>query len=650
MLRLIEANRRITSTLELEAVLQEIVDCACALTSARYGVLALFDDQGGFSDTITSGVDAHQLSRMTTPPVGRGLLGFLNEVDGPLRVADISKHPRSAGLPEDHPPMKTFLGVRVHHESGHLGNIYLAEKGDGEEFTELDEDVITRFAAQAGAAIVNARKFERERRIKTDLKALVKIAPVGLVVFDAKTGAVLTSNQECQRIGGVVGSNAKSWQETFEHVQMYRSDGRLLPVGDRPATQVLQSGEIVRGEEISLHFSDGRIVDTLINAAPIYSERGDIVSVVVAMQDMALMQDSGRMRAEHVGMVSHELRMPLTTIKGSVVALSDIVDSLNTAEPQQLLHIIDHQAEVMRTHINTLIELSDIEAGKMALSLEPADVSMLVADGIREFGRYHSGITLHQNIPDDLPPVMVDKALISQVLRNMLAHVFKYSSQASTVTVTAEHEESHVEFTVALHSDRAHASQPPELIERMRSVAGDEAMQSYVGDGLALTICRRIVGAHRGWFTGEVTECGHGSDFTFAVPVAETALLENDGLQGAVEDVRPGADSAHRERSDDYYAVGQVAVDYASRELAVNGLPVQLTATEYKLLRQLTKKSGRTLTQDELLRGVWGPEYRGESQLLRAYIKSLRQKLGDDARKPRYIFTEHGVGYRMAKA
>ena len=56
------------------------------------------------------------------------------------------------------------------------------------------------------------------------------------------------------------------------------------------------------------------------------------------------------------------------------------------------------------------------------------------------------------------------------------------------------------------------------------------------------------------------------------------------------------------------------------------------------------------MTQDELLKRVWGPEYTGESQLLRSHIRSLRQKLGDDARSPSYIFTEHGIGYRMQKS
>ena len=90
-------------------------------------------------------------------------------------------------------------------------------------------------------------------------------------------------------------------------------------------------------------------------------------------------------------------------------------------------------------------------------------------------------------------------------------------------------------------------------------------------------------------------------------------------------------------------------MDYTSHRVTVAGQPVQLTATEYKLLHELSSGAGRVMTQDELLHRVWGPEYAGESQLLRAYVKTLRQKLGDNARNPSYIFTEHGIGYRMAK-
>ena len=97
------------------------------------------------------------------------------------------------------------------------------------------------------------------------------------------------------------------------------------------------------------------------------------------------------------------------------------------------------------------------------------------------------------------------------------------------------------------------------------------------------------------------------------------------------------------------YAAGSVVVNFDARTLTVDGAPVPLTATEYKLLFELASNAGRVLTQDELLQRAWGPEYSGEPQLLRSYVKSLRQKLGDNARQPTFIFTEHGIGYRMAK-
>ena len=634
LFRLSDASLRVTGTLETDNVLQEVVDSACELTEARYGVLALFDQSGGVQETVTSGLDSQQLSRMMTPPAGEGLLGYLNEQQGALRVADISKHFRSVGFPENHPLMRTFLGAQIQHDEVHLGNIYLGEKVDGGEFTELDEEIITRFAAQAGAAICNSRRFERERRIKTDLRSLVKIAPVGLLVFDAKTGAVLTSNQECQRIGGEVGSQAMSWQETFESITLFRADGRQLPVGDRPSTQVLQSGELVRAEEITLRFADGRKINTLISAAPIYSDHDDIVSVVVAIQDLTQLEDAERMRGEYLGMVSHELPTPLATIKGSAVALSELAQSLNETEPLQLLQIIDHQAEVMRNQINSLIELSHIEAGTLSLSLEPTDPSTLISDSAREFKRNHAGFTVSQSIPMDSPRIMVDKERVSQALRAMFAHAVRYASAESTISVNAEPEDFRVKISVSIANDRSYATDRTELLDWIGSAAEQDAKQPFEGDGLALTICKGIVEAHGGRFQAERGDCGGGITFTFTLPLAED-LYHSKGRRDDGESTG--------------YAFRSVAIDFDSHAVAVDGQLVHLTATEYKLLCELSKNAGRVVTRDKLLLKVWGSEYRGESQLLRAYVKTLRHKLGDNARNPTYIFTERGVGYRMAK-
>ena len=93
-----------------------------------------------------------------------------------------------------------------------------------------------------------------------------------------------------------------------------------------------------------------------------------------------------------------------------------------------------------------------------------------------------------------------------------------------------------------------------------------------------------------------------------------------------------------------------LAINYAERRVTVAGRPVQLTATEYKLLFELSVNAGRVMTHHQLLRRGWGPDYPNDSRLLRSFLKKLRRKLGDDADNPTYIFTEPRVGYRMAKS
>ena len=97
------------------------------------------------------------------------------------------------------------------------------------------------------------------------------------------------------------------------------------------------------------------------------------------------------------------------------------------------------------------------------------------------------------------------------------------------------------------------------------------------------------------------------------------------------------------------FHVEDLTIDYAQRSVSISGSPVRLSATEYRLLSELSTNAGRTLTQYQILQRVWGKGYSTESELLRATIKNLRRKLGDDANNPKYIFTEPRVGYSMAK-
>ena len=97
------------------------------------------------------------------------------------------------------------------------------------------------------------------------------------------------------------------------------------------------------------------------------------------------------------------------------------------------------------------------------------------------------------------------------------------------------------------------------------------------------------------------------------------------------------------------FLLGDLAIHYEHRRVTVAGRPVTLTATEYELLRVLSLSAGRVVTSDALLRQAWGGRESANPKVLRAFVKTLRRKLGDDAARPAYIFNERGVGYRMAE-
>ena len=98
-----DLSRRITASLDLPVVLKEVVDAACELTQSRYGALAVFDDTGHAVEFITNGITDEIRRRIGDLPQGLGLLGFLHELQQPLRLTEMSHHPRSVGFPANHP-------------------------------------------------------------------------------------------------------------------------------------------------------------------------------------------------------------------------------------------------------------------------------------------------------------------------------------------------------------------------------------------------------------------------------------------------------------------------------------------------------------------------------------------------------------------
>ncbi|MGC4876138.1 GAF domain-containing protein [Micromonospora sp. DT43] len=175
---LLDAVVGIGTNLDLRTTLRRIVQAACELVGARYGALGVVGPDRLLHDFIVHGITAEQHAQIGDLPHGRGVLGLLIDEPRPLRMPDITQHPRSYGFPANHPPMHSFLGVPVLIREQVFGNLYLAEKQGGAQFTEDDEEIVVALAAAAGVAIENARLYALAHRRERWLAATAEITTV----------------------------------------------------------------------------------------------------------------------------------------------------------------------------------------------------------------------------------------------------------------------------------------------------------------------------------------------------------------------------------------------------------------------------------------------------------------------------------------
>ena len=155
------ATLRITATLDVKAVLQEVVDSACLLSRARYGAIATIDAGGALVDFVTTGLADDELRRLTAWPEGPQLFEHLRKLPGPTRLDDLSVYAGEVGLPPDPMLSHTLCAVPLRHRGILVGTFFVSDKEGAQPFVAEDEEVLVLFAAQAAAAVANARAPRR---------------------------------------------------------------------------------------------------------------------------------------------------------------------------------------------------------------------------------------------------------------------------------------------------------------------------------------------------------------------------------------------------------------------------------------------------------------------------------------------------------
>ncbi|WP_371629892.1 GAF domain-containing protein [Streptomyces sp. NBC_00341] len=265
--QLLEAMRSVGTGLELHTTLDRICETAAELAHARYAAIGVVDEEGkGLSDFVTYGVPEPVAREIGHRPDGhRGLLGALIHDPRPVRLADLTADPRFAGFPPGHPPMRTFLGVPIRVQGEIFGNLYLAGKDGGGEFTDYDLHMVRVLATEAGIAIGNARLYEAARQRERWIDGSVAVTTALLSGGDADDALAVVAEQArhlAASAAGIVLLPAEDGGLEIVAVSETEPTGALGVIipAQSPVVGMLLGGEAVFVDDSA---TDSRMITTL---------------------------------------------------------------------------------------------------------------------------------------------------------------------------------------------------------------------------------------------------------------------------------------------------------------------------------------------------------------------------------------------------
>jgi len=436
---LLDVGTSIVAELDSEAVLQRVLEAGRELTRARYAAVGILDaERRELSRFVTAGIDESTQRAIGELPRGRGILGELIRNPEPLRLADISEHPRSYGFPPEHPPMTTFLGAPVLVRGEAWGNIYLTEK-EGGEFDEADEQALRVLALWVAIAIENAqlyedidtRRGELERAVsgleatvditravgaETDLtRVLELVVKRGRALIDARQLLVLLADDSELVVTAAAGESSE------------KVIGRRIPTARTALGEVLRTGHAERLTDMSSRvrlglgeLADGAGVAMLIPLT--FHGRG--LGILVALD-----------RFDSPAAFSAEDERLMRAFAGSAaMALA----TAQTVEAEQLrMSIASADQERGRwareLHDETLQGLGALQV-VLTSSLKQGSPEGLRAAAEQAVGQLETQIAELQGLITELRPAALDDIGLEPALRSLLDRTL----EAHGITVTPE--------------------------------------------------------------------------------------------------------------------------------------------------------------------------------------------------------------------
>lgn len=502
---LYEIGRTVNSSLELPEVLDGILGMTLQLFAAEAGSIMLLT--GGRLRIEAARGLPEEVVQSTETPLGDGIAGWVARTGEMLLLNGKVEDSRFQGLVDRRDEITSSLCTPLRSRSGVIG-VMMVRRGGPTTFNRSQLEFFASVADQAAIAIENARLFRSERTRAEQLEiaqqkfeAIFRAMADGVVVTDPDGGVGHANDAAEHLLGGrgpVLGRRIADLLPglPLEHVREHVWTG----CGPYQTEVHLRGG----GEPLTVQVTVSAL------GAPGDGPR----ELLFLCHDVTERVRVERMKSEFLSAVSHELKTPLTTINGFLELL--LHRDFERPRREQYLRIALEEAGRLQRLIEDLLTLSRLESGRFELRRSEARLGELVARVLEGYRERQPSFDFHLVEEREVPPLRLDRDLISQVLGNLLSNSVKYSPGGGRVEVRVQCEGGFARVSVRDEGIGIPKEKIPFIFEKFYRV-DNSLTRSAGGTGLGLTNARYIVEAHGGsmWAESE----GQGSTLTFELPL-----------------------------------------------------------------------------------------------------------------------------------
>lgn len=513
---LLAITRALTAELDLSDLLRLILQSSVELVSGKAGLIALTDpDTELLKVAAVYGIPAPVVDHFAP------LLRDLPVADGAAQEAELT---RRLSIVARNADMGLTQMIRLPMKDGDrvIGLIYVFMAG--QYFIVEDASALLRsFAEQAAIAVKNARLYQQINKEKQRLDAIIEQNADGVMILD-RSLRITVFNKAFSRMSGwrpedVIGKHHGEifkWHTLKTDMDLNKALETGWPLPGAPHLYV--EGDYRRPENANHQAADGKMISLGITYAPLMDENGRMTDIIANVRDLTRYREEEALQKTFISVVSHELKTPVSIIKGYAGTLQRQDANWSPEIMQESLMVIEEEADNLTDLIDSLLEVSRLQAG--TFNLEISDnvlLPLLVKNAVKKFSSQTEKHTFTTAFADDFPAVTGDERRLNQVLNNLISNAIKYSPDGGEIKLSGDVHADYVTVSVQDAGIGIPEHEQHRIFQKFSRL--DNALSRKTeGTGLGLFLSKSIIEAHNGriWFSSNPNR--QGTTFTFSLP------------------------------------------------------------------------------------------------------------------------------------